>query len=356
MSGRMSVSRRRFIGGIAAVAAVDLNATAESAAADERDEGGREVEDYSRVRGFNYQPSYGSHGLEVWGDAFDVDVFRREILQGKEHFPGINTIRLWLSYDAFVRYPAEAPGRFHAVIDLADELGVRFVPTLFNGWHSCPDFGGISVEMIGYWGAGERFAEFFNPYIDSLVKPHLDDERILLWDLCNEPFNSCRSDTSTNTILEWLKRVHAHCKECGATAPIGVGSVPNMGSVKMLEPISDVITFHPYYAWNAWVKTPDQYAAFVDEVVAFGKLVNKPLLVTETGWGALEDKKRSEVLAVELGTLSERNIGFVVHLLHHTLVADGHRPEYGPMSGAGYMAFVEKDGSLRPHHDIFNEY
>ena len=26
------------------------------------------------------------------------------------------------------------------------------------------------------------------------------------------------------------------------------------------------------------------------------------------------------------------------------------------MSGAGYMAFIEEDGSLRPHHDIFNQF
>jgi hypothetical protein len=104
------------------------------------------------------------------------------------------------------------------------------------------------------------------------------------------------------------------------------------------------------------VKTPEEFEAFVDESVAFGESVGKPMLVTETGWGALDDKKRAEVLAVELGAFEKRNLGFVVHLLHHTLVADGHRPEYGPISGAGYMAFVEEDGSLRPHHQIFNDF
>lgn len=119
--------------------------------------------DYARVRGFNYQPSYGSHGLETWGDAFDIAVFKRELLLGRTYFPGMNTVRLWLSYDAFIRQPEKMPERFHRVIDLADELGVRFIPTLFNGWHSCPDFGGISVEMLGYWGAPDRFNDAFGP-------------------------------------------------------------------------------------------------------------------------------------------------------------------------------------------------
>lgn len=305
--------------------------------------------DYSRVRGFNYQPSYGSHGLEIWGDAFNLETIKREIGLGKKYFPGINTIRLWLSHDAFVRNGHAVSDRFHAVVDLADEFDVRLIPTLFNGWHSCPDFGGISYEMVSCWGIEPRFDEVFSPYIENIVKPHDDDDRILLWDLCNEPFNNAPCDATKKIILEWLQRVHRRCKDCGARAPLGIGSVPGMASIRLLEPISDVITFHPYFR-----KTPEQLEKFVDEVVAFSRLIKKPILATETGKGALDDKKRSEILTVELKTLATRGIGFTAHLLHHTLVADGHRPEDGPESG--YMAFIEKNGSLRPFHDIFNKF
>ena len=314
------------------------------------------VNDYAHVRGFNYQPSYGSHGLETWGDAFDITVIKKELMRGRQYFPKMNAIRLWLSYDAFIRQPNKMPKRFHRVIDLSEDLGVRFIPTLFNGWHSCPDFGGISTEMLGYWGTADRFDNAFGPYIDAILKPHADDERILLWDLCNEPFNSAWCDASKKLTLAWLERVRNRCRNCNVTAPLTVGSAPSMDSIRMLEPISDVITFHPYFAWNAGMTTPKQFEDAVDEMVTFGKSTGKPMLATETGWGALDDKKRAEVLAVELGALAKRNLGFVAHLLHHTLVADGHRPEYGPFSGAEYMAFVEKDGSLRPHHEIYNTF
>jgi len=95
---------------------------------------------------------------------------------------------------------------------------------------------------------------------------------------------------------------------------------------------------------------------YVDNSVNFANRVNKPLLATETGWGSLDDKQRSEILAFELGELKKRKIGFIAHLLYHTLVADGHRPKYGPISAAGYMAFIELNGSLRPYHKVFNEY
>ena len=56
-------------------------------------------DEFSHIRGFNYQPSYGSHGLEIWGYGFDIAKIERELGLGKRYFPKINTIRLWLSYD-----------------------------------------------------------------------------------------------------------------------------------------------------------------------------------------------------------------------------------------------------------------
>ena len=94
----------------------------------------------------------------------------------------------------------------------------------------------------------------------------------------------------------------------------------------------------------------------MDEAVDFAKQVNKPLLVTETCWGALDDNKRAETMKVELDALKARKIGFLAHVLHHSMVADCHRPEYGPTVESGYMAFIERDGSLRKHHEMFNEY
>lgn len=313
-------------------------------------------EDYSKIRGFNYQPSYGSHGIEIWGRNFDLEICKKEIGSGLKYFPGVNTLRLWLSFDAFVRYPEEMPERFHSMIQLGDEFGIRFIPTLFNGWHSIPDFGGISVEMISYWSKEEHYKKVFFPYLEKIVKPHNEDPRILLWDLCNEPFNSAWDTKARTTILGWLKKIYADCKSLGAKAPICVGSVPSMEFIRMVESVSDVITFHPYLAWNEPGGTIERLEHLLDEACAYANFMNKPLLATETGWGALDDKKRSEVLSAELSALVKRKIGFTAHLLHHSLVADAHRPEYGPITNAGYMAFVEKDGSLRPYHDVFNDF
>lgn len=312
---------------------------------------------HAHVRGFNYQPSYGSSGVEIWGSAFDAEAIDREIGRGKRHFPGINTLRLWLSHDAWLRYGDAFLPRLEAVLAAAGRHGLRVIATLFNGWHSWPDFGGITVEQMAAWKSAEGADDVFTPYVQAIMEKYRNDPRILLWDLCNEPFNTVRCEEATGPIFEWLAGLYGLCKQLGAVAPICVGSIPAMMSVRRLEPISDILTFHPYFAWNtSWCASVERFRDNLDVTVAFANEKGKALLATETGWGALDDAKRAEILRQELGALAERGVGFTAHLLHHTLVADGHRPGHGPISAAGYMAFVEADGSLRPHHECFNDF
>lgn len=309
---------------------------------------------YADVRGFNYQPSYASHGLEIWGDRFDVAVFDREIGRGKRYFPKMNTIRLWLSHDAFIRNADQFVDNFQSVLLLAEKHDVRWIVTLFNGWHSIPDFGGISPEQIGWFG--KHAFDLYRTYVHRVVKPCIHDDRVLLWDLCNEPFNNAVGAEADANMFNWLTQLYAECKTLGAKSPICVGTVPSLDAVKRIEPISDVLTFHPYLALNAWVPNVANFEQLLDDVSAFAKSVNKPLLATETGWGSLDDAARAASLEIELGGLARRGIGFTAHLLHETLVADGHRSQYGPVTSAGYMAFVHMDGTLRPGHEVFNRF
>jgi len=269
---------------------------------------------YSFVRGFNYQPSVASHGIDIWGPKFDAAVVERELGLGKKHFPKFNTVRIWLSHDAFIADPQSLIRHFGQVIDICGRSG---------------------LAVVGLYAG---------------------DQRILLWDLCNEPFNNAREGGPMDAVAGWLERIYRVCKELDADIPMCVGNAPNPEQIRRSESVSDVITFHPYFAWNAWVPTSAEFVAVVDWTVDLARQAGKALLVTETGWGALDDRKRAETLTVELNELARREIGFIVHLLHHTPVADGHRPGCGPITQAGYMAFVEADGSLRPHHEVFNAF
>lgn len=311
---------------------------------------------YQHIRGFNYQPSYASHGIEIWAEHFDFEAIRTELGRGKEHFPGINTIRLWLSHDAWLRQPTAVAERVYRVIELGDAYDLKFIPTLFNAWHSWPAFGGVTEEMIGHWGGEERFGATFQPFIEAIVKTHVDDPRVLLWDLCNEPKVNPHHTLNNPLWLGWLGRARATIEAIGDCGRVTVGACGPASSVALLEPLCDVLTVHPYYAWNFFCKTVEGFQARADELAALANQTGKPMFASETGWGALDDAKRAAILKVELATLSERGFGFTIHLLHHTLVADGHRPEYGPISLAGYMACIEPDGTRRKQHEVINEF
>jgi len=52
----------------------------------------------------------------------------------------------------------------------------------------------------------------------------------------------------------------------------------------------------------------------------------------------------------------ERKTGFMIHVLHHSLVADCHRAEFGPVSEVGFMGCIEADGTLRAGYESIRKY
>ena len=125
-----------------------------------------------------------------------------------------------------------------------------------------------------------RFKHLF-PYLEKIVGSHTSDKRIFLWDICNEPFNTASSPEIRNIILKWLKEICLICKNLGAEIPLCTGTIPNIDTVKLVEPVSDVITIHPYGAWNAWVKDKKDFEGFLDEAASFANQSKKPLLASE---------------------------------------------------------------------------
>ena len=307
--------------------------------AETRHKGVRMVElsdtSYFWVRGFGYQPSYAATGIEIWCQ-FDERRVALELGRAKEHFPGTTAIRLWLSFDAYMQDRERFVGNVGKALDIVGRLGLRAMPCLFNNWHSIPDFGGISSEMVSYWDSPKREVNHFQCYVDDILARHVDDERVFAWDLCNEPFNSGRDEV----FLPWLRNLHGRAKKSGARAPITIGVPPVLDHLKMVEPWCDILTPHLYGA-----------SAANDAFVEFANRVRKPMLAGETGWGSLADETRLQTLHGELSSLVDRKVGFLIHVLNHSLVADCHRREFGPVSEVGFMGCFEADGSLREGYE-----
>jgi len=318
--------------------------------------------DYSKIRGFNYQPSYGSSGFELW-QKFDEAIIDEELGLGKKYFPKMNAIRLWLSRNSFIRNPERFSNNFEIALTVATKYDLVVMPVLFNRWHdSVLDYGGIYIDHFLPRVSWVQSEGIFAPYLEAIVGKHASDPRVFAWDLCNEPFSySCPPDDIPEIVkaeYNWLEGIYNTCKRLGAKAPITVGIHPGhrLKGIQQIEPISDILSIHPYWTADSPPHEKSAYEKLLDEYVAFAAEVKKPLLATETCWGALDDERRVDIIRYTLGELKKREIGWLVYLLHHSLIADAHRPEFGPVGMPKNLSFIEADDTLRPGHEIFNDF
>ena len=149
-------------------------------------------------------------------------------------------------------------------------------------------------------------------------------------------------------------------RAAGASQPLTVGNYNSLTAIRLTEPLSDFISFHPYYIPN-WgertTSTKPRFEGFLDDVQAYAAGVGKPhVLASETVWGSNDDAEHVEFIRHTLTELGRRDIGFAIHALNHSLIADLHSTAYGPVGRPGRLEFVEADGSLRPGHEVFNEF
>lgn len=303
---------------------------------------------YAKVRGFNYMTSYGRTGFEVW-TAFDRALWRKELQRGKSLFPGINTIRFWLDWQAFEYESGRFTANLEAALDSVASIGAKAIPVLFNRWHDNPwDWGGVYTDHFSKdVHIGGRFDKFAN-FLDKTVAPHAKNDRILMWDLCNEPQIRTKASLAFSHKKDefgWMEWCAQRVRSLGVTQPLTIGTM--MGDdVDIFEPLVDVVSCHPYFGWQT-----GKIAADLDRILGITK---KPVIATETITGSLNDEERGTIIRRTLEALSKRQIGWIAWTLHAGRMISTNRQM--PAGTHGYMAFVEADGKLRPHHGVFNDF
>ena len=63
----------------------------------------------------------------------------------KCRYPRLNSLRLWMSLDGYISNPQHYPSQLSSVLALGDKHDIKFIITLFNWWHSVPDWGGYTL-------------------------------------------------------------------------------------------------------------------------------------------------------------------------------------------------------------------
>ncbi len=207
------------------------------------------------LTGCNFIPSSAINQLEMWqADTFDPETIDRELGWATEF--GFNTLRVYL-HD--LAWEADAEGfkkRMDAFLAIAARHGIRPFFVFFDDcWNDNPKIGKQpdpipSVHNSGWLqspskavvNAPEQWGRL-EAYVKDVVKSFAQDERILLWDLYNEPGNSGQGEKS----LPLLKKAFAWARSAQPSQPLTVGVwFGNKALNDFQTGASDIISFHNY--------------------------------------------------------------------------------------------------------------
>jgi hypothetical protein len=230
--------------------------------------------------GSNFIPSSAINQLEMWqADTFDPATIDRELAWAAGI--GFNTVRTYL-HD--LAWQADANGlkrRIDCFLDIASRHNIHPILVFFDDcWNSNPRIGAQPAPKPGIHNSGwmqSPGVDVVNQgptawgclevYVKDIISTFADDERILLWDLYNEPGNSRNGEKS----LSLLRAVFEWARSINPSQPLTAGVwFDNEPLNKFQLAASDIITFHHY--WE-----PDKLEREIAKLKAYGR----PVICTE---------------------------------------------------------------------------
>jgi hypothetical protein len=335
-------SRRSFLAttGLAIGAALTSTASAQTPKL-------HQYKDYGWLRGFSVVPSWGARIEEAWW-LYDGARFREEVSLAKQVHA--NCIRLWIEYTAWMADPDKITAHFLDAVAAIDEAGMKTMPCLFNRWHDTRyDYGGTYLDnILKGW-------KTHLDYVRAIATPLAKDERVLIWDLCNEPqagASWAKEMTEANTKKEhdWLSEIARTLRECGVQQPVSMGTMVG-ANIEAYADICDVLCGHPYAQDRAGL---EKLVAGFDEL---RKKYNKPFLVNECIPGSLDDATRGEVARYYCEILSAAGTGWMGWALREGKAISTRRDRYDAngINKEGFHPFFTKEGKLRGGLEFMTE-
>ena len=250
--------------------------------------------------GSNYIPQSAINELEMWQEAtFDPAEIDREL--GWAEGLGMNVMRVFLHDLLWQQDAAGFQRRMNEFLTIASKHHIRTLVVLFDScWDPSPHLGPQHPPIPGIHNSGwvqspgaKALADSgeyprLKEYVQGVMKAFANDDRVLAWDVWNEPGevssgNYPREELKENDkiarvtallpqVFEWAREVHATQP---LTSPVWtVDRSPDGSNLGELQQIqlreSDVITFHNY-SWPEYFKRE----------VTWLKKYNRPVICTE---------------------------------------------------------------------------
>lgn len=183
------------------------------------------------ISGANFLPSTAINQLEMWqAETFDQTTIDREL--GWAEKIGFNTMRVYLHSIAWQQDQKGFKQRMDTYLGIADKHKIKTIFVFFDDCWNKQGFKGKQPEpKAGVHNSGwvqdpgdpaSKDAKNFpalEKYVKDVMTHFAKDQRILLWDLYNEPGNSGKLTTS----LPLLKSVFSWARDVNPTQPISAG-------------------------------------------------------------------------------------------------------------------------------------
>ena len=223
--------------------------------------------------GANFLPSNAINELEMWqADTFDPATIDREL--GWAESIGMNTMRVFLHNLLWEQDPKGFKKRIDTFLAIAARHHIKPVFVLFDScWEPFPKLGPQHPPIPGVHNSGwvqapgatvlSDPAQYprLESYVKGVVGAFANDQRILAWDVWNEPDNGNDSSyakgepkNKNDIVLQLVPQVFAWARSAHPVQPLTSGvwhgdwssldKMPPMARVQIEQ--SDVISFHNY--------------------------------------------------------------------------------------------------------------
>jgi hypothetical protein len=262
-------------------------------------EAGEWIKRHGWLTGANYIPANAINQLEMWqASTWDPATIERELGWAKRF--GMNTMRVYLHDLAYEQDPAGFKQRVAEFLAIAAKHEIRPMFVLFDScWDPHPVIGPQHRPIPGVHNSGwlqspgrEDLIDpaeeaGFKRYVEDVVGTFAKDDRVLAWDLWNEPdnvgggsFSEEERAVETRRIAALLPRVFAWARGRRPIQPLTSGVwaggdwSPGSKSLNEIQKTqlsqSDVITFHDY----SW---PESFESRIAQLRPYGR----PIICTE---------------------------------------------------------------------------
>lgn len=291
---RTTVNRRKFlqgaVAGIAALGSVTANAAAntEEKYTTALRGSGDSAATRSLPYGAIYIPARAWNAYQMW-QHYDGDITKRDLRFARSL--RLNALRVWLSYEFWLKDPAALRQRLAHFLHSCHEVGIKVLPVLFEGDGVEPTAAHIAdshpltasdlLSPASPIVMNHRLWHGPVKYLDWFMDHYRNDHRLLAIEVQNEPWGAAR-----HRFAEAMMR---HAAKHRGTAALSIGGANLKQSMAFINAGADILQTHPDF--------PASVAAVrrtLHETIMAEKSLKKPVWVTEwqrirtggSGWGS----------------------------------------------------------------------